>query len=74
MIANSGPRTVVIDRSKTAFPYSNGSYYWGGPQGTLFRLAPVGQLVGVLMAQARPSRPLKLRQKFAALMYSAIVD
>lgn len=64
MIANSGPRTFVIDRSKTAFPYSNG----------LFRLDPAEQLVGVLMAPARPSRPLKLRQKFAALVYSAIID
>lgn len=65
---------VVTDRSRAAFPYSNGSYYWGGSQGTLFWIDPAEQLVGVLMVQSRPSRPLKLRQKFAALVYSAIVD
>lgn len=65
---------VVTDRSSAAFPYSNGSYYWGGSQGTLFWIDPAEQLAGMLMVQARPSRPLKLRQKFAALVYSAIVD
>ena len=51
-----------------------GSYYWGGSQGTLFWIDPAEELIGVLMTQARPAGRLKLRQKFAALAYSAIID
>ena len=65
---------VVLDRAKTASPYSVGSYYWGGSQGTLFWIDPAEELIGVLMTQARPAGRLKLRQKFAALAYSAIID
>ncbi len=65
---------VVLDRSKIGFPYSNGSYYWGGSQGTVFWIDPAEELIGVLMVQARPAGHMKLRQKFAALTYSAIVD
>ena len=65
---------VVLDRAKTASPYSVGSYYWGGSQGTLFWIDPAEELIGVLMVQARPAGRLKLRQKFAALAYSAIID
>ncbi len=65
---------VVLDRAKIGFPYSAGSYYWGGSQGTVFWIDPAEELIGVLMVQARPAGRLKLRQKFAALVYSAIVE
>ena len=65
---------VVTDRARAGLPYSEGSYYWGGSQGTVFWIDPAEQLVGVLMVQVRPSGGLKLRQKFAALVYSAILD
>ena len=65
---------VIIDRTRTSSPYSAGSYYWGGSQGTVFWIDPAEELAGVLMVQVRPGRHLKLRQKFAALVYSAIID
>lgn len=65
---------VVTDRARTNFPYSVGSYYWGGSQGTLFWIDPNEKLIGVLMVQVRPRGELKLRERFAALVYSAIVD
>ncbi len=65
---------VVLDRARSALPYSAGSYYWGGSQGTVFWIDPVEELIGVLMVQVRPSGHLKLREKFGALVYSAIVD
>lgn len=65
---------VVTDRAKTNSPYSVGSYYWGGSQGTLFWIDPAEELVGILMVQARPRDELKLRERFAALVYSAIID
>jgi CubicO group peptidase (beta-lactamase class C family) len=64
---------VVTDPGKSNLPYSSGSYYWSGSQGTLFWIDPKEQLVGVLMVQLTPS-PLKLRERFAAIVYSAIVD
>jgi len=65
---------VVTDRAKINYPYSNGSYYWGGSQGTVFWIDPKEELVGVLMVQVVPGGRLKLRQKFAALVYSSIID
>ena len=65
---------VVTDRSRTNLPYSVGSYYWGGSQGTLFWIDPHERLIGVLMVQVRPRNGLKLRERFAALVYSAIID
>ena len=65
---------VVTDRGKLDYPYSIGSYYWGGSQGTVFWIDPEEQLIGILMVQVRPGGTLKLRQKFAALVYSAILD
>ena len=65
---------VVTDRAKINFPYSVGSYYWGGSQGTLFWVDPAEELIGVLMVQTRPRDGLRLREKFAAFVYSAIVE
>jgi CubicO group peptidase (beta-lactamase class C family) len=54
--------------------YSKGTYYWGGSQGTLFWIDPAEDLTGVLMVQAVPGGHLRLREKFAALVYSSVVD
>lgn len=64
---------VVTDPGASGLPYSKGSYYWSGSQGTLFWIDPVEELVGVLMVQLTPN-PLRLREKFAALVYSSIVE
>ena len=65
---------VVTDRSSSGLPYTAGSYYWGGSQGTLFWIDPAEELIGILMVQVRPQGDLKVRQRFAALVYSSIVD
>jgi CubicO group peptidase (beta-lactamase class C family) len=64
---------VVMDPGRSNLPYSKGTYYWGGSQGTLFWIDPKEELVGVLMVQLTPSR-LKLREKFSALVYSSILQ
>ena len=65
---------VVTDRGKAGLPYSEGSYYWGGSQGTVFWIDPAEELVGILMVQVRPGGHLRLREKFGALTYAAIVE
>ncbi len=65
---------VVSDRAASGLPYSAGSYYWGGSQGTVFWIDPAEDLIGILMVQVRPSGDLRLRLRFAAQVYSAIVD
>ena len=65
---------VVTDRGRAGLPYSEGSFYWGGSQGTVFWIDPSEELVGILMVQVRPGGHLRLREKFGALVYSAIVD
>ena len=65
---------VVLGRAGSGLPYSIGSYYWGGSQGTVYWIDPSEELIGVLMVQVRPSGQLKLREKFGALVYSAIID
>lgn len=64
---------VVTDPGASGLPYSKGTYYWSGSQGTVFWVDPAEQLVGVLMVQLTPSR-LKLRERFSALVYGAIVE
>jgi CubicO group peptidase (beta-lactamase class C family) len=64
---------VVTDPGKSGLPYSKGTYYWSGSQGTVFWIDPAEELVGVLMVQLTPSS-LKLRERFSAIVYSAIVD
>ena len=63
---------VVTDPASAGLPYSRGTYYWDGSQGTLFWIDPSEDLVAVLMVQLTPNR-LKLREKFAALVYSSIL-
>jgi CubicO group peptidase (beta-lactamase class C family) len=64
---------VVTDPAAAGVPYSEGTYYWSGSQGTLFWIDPKEDLVGVLMVQVVPNR-LQLRERFTALVYSSIID
>ncbi len=64
---------VVTDPGRSGLPYSKGTYYWSGSQGTIFWIDPAQDLIGVLMVQLSPSK-LKLREKFSALVYSSIVE
>lgn len=64
---------VVTDPAASGLPYSKGTYYWSGSQGTIFWIDPKEELVGVLMVQLTPSR-LQLREKFSALVYSSLVE
>jgi len=65
---------VLVDPGEAGWFYSPGSYYWGGSQGTLFWIDPEEDLTAVLMVQATPSSHLRLREKFAAIVYGAILD
>jgi CubicO group peptidase (beta-lactamase class C family) len=65
---------VTVDPAAQGWYYFEGSYFWGGPQGTVFWIDPKEELIGVLMVQVTPRPGMNLRQKFAALVYSAIVD
>jgi CubicO group peptidase (beta-lactamase class C family) len=64
---------VVTNPGASGLPYSKGSYYWSGSQGTIFWVDPAQDLVGVLMVQVTPNQ-LRLREKFATLVYSSIVE
>jgi CubicO group peptidase (beta-lactamase class C family) len=64
---------VVTDPAASGLPYSQGTYYWSGSQGTIFWIDPKEKLVGLLMVQLTPSR-LQLREKFSALVYSSLVE
>lgn len=65
---------VTEDSGAQEWYYSEGSYFWGGSQGTVFWIDPQEELVGVLMVQVSGMKPLKQRERFAALVYAAIVD
>ena len=65
---------VITDPGKTAWFNSKGSYFWGGSQGTVFWIDPAEELTAVLMVQVTPRPGMRLREKFAALVYSSIVD
>jgi CubicO group peptidase (beta-lactamase class C family) len=64
---------VVADPGSSGLPYSRGTYYWSGSQGTLFWIDPAEDLIGVLMVQLTPNA-LRLRDKFSAIVYSAITE
>jgi CubicO group peptidase (beta-lactamase class C family) len=65
---------VVTDPGKLGWPQSKGTFYWGGSQGTVFWIDPAEDLTAVLMVQVVPGGQLKLREKFAALVYSSIIE
>ncbi|MDA0206776.1 MAG: serine hydrolase [Acidobacteria bacterium] len=65
---------VTVDPGGQSWYYSRGSYFWSGSQGTVFWVDPKEELVGVLMVQVSGVPGLSLREKFAGLVYGAIVD
>ena len=65
---------VVDDPASLGYPYSKGAYFWSGSQGTVFWVDPAEDLAGVLMVQVSPGGSLRLREKFAAIVYSAIME
>lgn len=65
---------VVDDPAALGYPYSEGSYFWGGSQGTTFWIDPAEELIGVLMVQSVPRPKIRERQKFAQIVYAAITD
>lgn len=65
---------VTTDPGAQGWYYTEGSYFWGGSQGTVFWIDPKEELIGVLMVQTTGTPGLSLREKFAALVYGAIVD
>jgi CubicO group peptidase (beta-lactamase class C family) len=60
---------VVVDKSSRLY----GEYGWDGTAGTIFWNDPARAMVTVLMTQSVPSNPDGLRQKFKAIVQSAIV-
>ncbi len=64
---------VVINEGERPLIVSEGTYYWGGSQGTIFWIDPKEEIVAVLMVQIRPNQ-LQLRDKFYMHVYSALVD
>ncbi len=65
---------VTVDPAEQGFYWSEGSYYWGGSQGTVFWVDPKEQLTGVLMVQRSRMDRINQRQVFAEIVYAAIVD
>jgi CubicO group peptidase (beta-lactamase class C family) len=65
---------VTTDPGAQGWYYSQGSYFWGGSPGTVFWIDPKEELIGILMVQTTGTPGLRLREKFAALVYGAIVD
>ena len=49
-----------------------GEYGWDGTAGTIFWIDPKEQTVIVLMTQSVPANPDSLRQRFKAIVTSAI--
>ncbi len=66
---------ITEDPAQSGFPFSEGSFYWGGAAATTFWIDPEEELVVVGMTQhmAVPSTR-GLRGELAALVYGALID
>jgi CubicO group peptidase (beta-lactamase class C family) len=60
---------VVMDKSSRLY----GEYGWDGTAGTIFWNDPARGMITILMTQSVPSNPDGIRQKFKAIVQSAIV-
>jgi CubicO group peptidase (beta-lactamase class C family) len=67
---------VIEDPAHAHAPFSKGTYWWAGSQGTNFWVDPDEELVGIVMAQVYPNEHLvtKWLFRFQTLVYSSIVD
>jgi len=63
---------VVIDPSAVDGSPNLGEYGWDGSAGTIFWIDPKEEMVTILMTQNSPANPDSLRQRFKALVMSAI--
>jgi CubicO group peptidase (beta-lactamase class C family) len=63
---------VVTNSADASAPFSPGTYFWGGANGTFFWIDPKEELIGIIMAQVRPYRHLKYISQFEALVYASI--
>jgi CubicO group peptidase (beta-lactamase class C family) len=60
---------VVVDQASRVY----GEYGWDGTAGTIFWNDPARQMITILMTQSVPANPDGIRQKFKAIVQSAIV-
>jgi CubicO group peptidase (beta-lactamase class C family) len=63
---------VVIDPSAVEGSPNLGEYGWDGSAGTIFWIDPKEELITILMTQNSPANPDSLRQRFKALVMSAV--
>ena len=63
---------VVVDPSLMKHAPNRGEYGWDGSAGTIFWIDPTEQLITVLMTQSAPANPDSLRQRFHAIVMSAV--
>jgi CubicO group peptidase (beta-lactamase class C family) len=64
-----GNFNVMTDMSSRLY----GEYGWDGTAGTIFWNDPARQMVTILMTQSVPANPDGIRQKFKAIVQSALV-
>jgi len=66
---------ITEDPAQAGYPFSEGSFYWGGAAATTFWIDPKEDLVVVGMTQHMGVPGIgALRGQLAALVYSAIID
>jgi CubicO group peptidase (beta-lactamase class C family) len=63
---------VVIDPSAVDGSPNLGEYGWDGSAGTIFWIDPKDEMATILMTQNSPANPDSLRQRFKALVMSAV--
>jgi CubicO group peptidase (beta-lactamase class C family) len=81
MTRNSLPEPVLVGRGgqmgwglanvNVALP--TGEYGWDGTAGTIFWIDPGRDMVTILMTQAAPANPDRLRQRFKTLIDEAVI-
>lgn len=65
---------VTIDHTFSAFPMSNGEYYWAGLASTIFWIDPEEDLIAVLMTQYLPYDGEFYRDVMHRLVRAAIIQ
>ena len=63
---------VLVDSAASGLPGNPGMYRWWGINNTYFWVDPKADLIGMVLTQLSPGRPVALEQEFQRLVYSAI--
>jgi CubicO group peptidase (beta-lactamase class C family) len=63
---------VVVDPAGMKDSPNVGEYGWDGSAGTIFWIDPKDRLITILMTQSSPANPDSLRQRFKAIVRSAL--